>query len=296
MYTEFDKRMKGYEREFSTTLNPNEPVIVRIDGRCFHTFTKGLDKPFDKFLSLTMQETMKHLCENIQGCVLGYTQSDEISLLLANYLNEKAEPFFGYRVQKLCSIIASLTTVIFYKTFYDSAYDYDEYLEDVALNVFFELNGDDEKWRDYRKKHCFNYYDFIKNKYPTFDCRVFNIPKNEVTNYFYWRQSDSYRNATNLIAKTYFSNKELYGKTRYDIIEMIQSKNDDISNYERYNIFGSCCTKSLKYCTSITEMGDMDTFTRNKWIVDLNIPLFKKEGRGYIERLLTDTQTEERGD
>ena len=105
MYTEFDERMKGYEREFSATLNPNEPVIARIDGRCFHTFTKGLNKPFDRFLSLTMQETMKHLCENIQGCVLGYTQSDEISLLLANYLNEKAEPFFGYRCKNFVQLL-----------------------------------------------------------------------------------------------------------------------------------------------------------------------------------------------
>lgn len=106
MYTEFDKRMKGYERQFNVALDPYEPVIVRVDGRCFHTFTKNFQKPFDDVLSRTMRDTMQYLCENVQGCVLGYTQSDEISLLLANYLNERAEPFFGYRIQKLCSVIA----------------------------------------------------------------------------------------------------------------------------------------------------------------------------------------------
>lgn len=78
MYTEFDKRMKGYERQFNVALDPYEPVIVRVDGRCFHTFTKNFQKPFDDVLSRTMRDTMQYLCENVQGCVLGYTQSDEI--------------------------------------------------------------------------------------------------------------------------------------------------------------------------------------------------------------------------
>ena len=78
-------RMKGYENVTRTKLVRRMPVIIRIDGKAFHTFTKGFDKPFDSLLMDAMNRTMKYLCENIQGCMLGYTQSDEISLLLVDY-------------------------------------------------------------------------------------------------------------------------------------------------------------------------------------------------------------------
>ena len=87
-YNDLDIRMKEfYEFIPKTKLMRRTPVILRIDGKAFHTFTRGFQKPFDEILIKSMQETMKYLCENIQGCVLGYTQSDEISLLLVDYKN-----------------------------------------------------------------------------------------------------------------------------------------------------------------------------------------------------------------
>lgn len=81
-------RMKEfYEQIPKTRLMRRTPVAIRIDGKAFHTFTKGFRKPFDAVLTSAMQETMKYLCENIQGCVLGYTQSDEITLILVDYKN-----------------------------------------------------------------------------------------------------------------------------------------------------------------------------------------------------------------
>jgi len=80
--TSIGDRMKtNYENISRYYLVRRMPVIIRIDGRAFHTLTRGLKKPFDNILIGAMQETMKYLCENIQGCVFGYTQSDEISLL-----------------------------------------------------------------------------------------------------------------------------------------------------------------------------------------------------------------------
>lgn len=86
------KRMKKYEAVPKNTLMRRTPVIIRVDGRAFHTFTKGFQKPFDDVLVRVMQDTMKYLCENIQGCVFGYTQSDEITLILIDYkkLNSEA--------------------------------------------------------------------------------------------------------------------------------------------------------------------------------------------------------------
>lgn len=289
MYTEFDKRMKAYEHLFNVSLDSDKPVIVRVDGRCFHTFAKKFHKPFDEVLSKTIRKTMQYLCENIQECVLGYTQSDEISLLLLNYLNEKSDPFFGYRIQKLCSVISSMATISFYKYFEEVAHEYEEHIENELQRVF-QSGSSYKELLSSLPKDYFNYESYIDSRYPTFDCRVFNIPKEEVTNYFYWRQLDAYRNSINMIARIYYSNKELYGKTKSEMIKMIKEKNDDLSNYKPYNIYGSCCIKSLQICTPINS--DSNTFTRNKWFIDSNIPLFKKEGRGYIEKLLTDTQTE----
>ena len=111
------KRMKDYESVSKTRLIKRMPVIIRIDGRAFHTFTKGFKRPFDEVLIKTMQETMKYLCENIQGCVLGYTQSDEITLTLIDYQTLDTSPWFDNEVQKICSITASMATMAFNKFF-----------------------------------------------------------------------------------------------------------------------------------------------------------------------------------
>ena len=111
-------RMKEfYEQIPKTKLMRRTPVAIRIDGKAFHTFTKGFRKPFDHILIKTMQETTKYLCENIQGCVLGYTQSDEITLILVDYQKLTSSAWFDYEVQKLCSISASMATMAFNKYF-----------------------------------------------------------------------------------------------------------------------------------------------------------------------------------
>ena len=111
---ELGKRMKNfYESVPKTKLIRRMPVAIRIDGKAFHTFTKGFERPFDEVLMRTMQDTMKYLCENIQGCVLGYTQSDEITLILVDYQKLDTSAWFDYEVQKMCSISASMATMAF---------------------------------------------------------------------------------------------------------------------------------------------------------------------------------------
>ena len=115
---ELGRRMKDfYETIPKTKLMRRTPVAIRIDGKAFHTFTRGMKRPFDNILIGTMQQTMKYLCENIQGCVLGYTQSDEITLILIDYQKLTSSAWFDYEVQKMCSISASMATVAFNKFF-----------------------------------------------------------------------------------------------------------------------------------------------------------------------------------
>ena len=102
IHDELGTRMKEfYESVPKTKLMRRTPVAIRIDGKAFHTFTRGFNKPFDDVLISAMQDTMKYLCKNIQGCVLGYTQSDEITLILVDYKRLNSSAWFDYEVQKM---------------------------------------------------------------------------------------------------------------------------------------------------------------------------------------------------
>ena len=106
-----DRMKLYYENRSKTYLTRRTPVIIRLDGCHFHTFTRGFAKPFDKRLVEAMQETMLELCKTIQGCVLGYTQSDEITLVLVDYKALDTDAWFDYSVQKLCSVSAAMATL-----------------------------------------------------------------------------------------------------------------------------------------------------------------------------------------
>ena len=109
-------------------LTIRTPVIIRIDGKAFHTFTKGLISPYDEILAKTMEETMLYLCENIQNCVLGYRQSDEISLLLIDYKTFESQPWFDNNISKIVSITASMATAKFNESFKKLAKEKIEFL------------------------------------------------------------------------------------------------------------------------------------------------------------------------
>ena len=110
-------RMKEYESRNQYFLQRRTPVIIRVDGKAFHTFTRGFQKPFDEVLGNAMVRTMEYLCQNISGCIFGYVQSDEITLVLQDYRKLNTDAWFGYRTDKLCSIAASMATMAFNEFF-----------------------------------------------------------------------------------------------------------------------------------------------------------------------------------
>ena len=272
MNDELGKRMKEYYENIpKTKLMRRAPVIIRIDGRAFHTFTRGFKKPFDEILIKSMQETMKYLCENIQGCVLGYTQSDEISLLLVDYKNLNSSAWFDYEVQKICSIAASMATMAFNKSFTKNA---EEFMTDCASS--YEMEGLCGKGTE-EYKLCEVYQKAIE-KGAIFDARCFNIPKEEVTNYFYWRQLDAIRNSIQMVGQAHFPHNILQYKTCEDIKDMLYVKDEIVWELlPTYKQRGSCCIKQDYIYENIL---------RKQWVIDNNIPLFKDEGRDYIEVLV----------
>ena len=117
--TSIGDRMKQYEAVPKLFLMRKNPVILRLDGKSFHSFTKGFDKPFDEHLMDCMKTTMMTLCKEVQGCVLGYTQSDEITLILVDYKKLDSAAWFDYNIQKCVSVAASMATLAFNRAFQD---------------------------------------------------------------------------------------------------------------------------------------------------------------------------------
>ena len=277
---ELGKRMKEfYEQVPKTRLVRRMPVAIRIDGKAFHSFTKGFKRPFDEILIQSMQRTMQYLCENIQGCVLGYHQSDEITLILIDYRKLTSSAWFDYEVQKMCSISASMATMAFNKYFRELT---DNYLRsDAWVNHYWE--EDVEKYANTLKKAI--------DKGAMFDARCFNIPKEEVCNLIYWRQLDATRNSIQMVGQANFSHKELQNKSCNQIQDMLMTeKGINWNDFPVYQKRGSCCVKSNVTCTFAKEEDDGTVATgateRPHWYIDNNIPIFKGENREYIDKLI----------
>ena len=259
-------RMKNnYENIPKTKLMRRTPVAIRIDGKNFHSWTRGFKKPFDDILIKSMQETMKYLCENIQGCVLGYTQSDEITLILQDYKTHETQAWFDYEIQKMCSVSAAMATMCFNKFFTDN---YKEWVKKVIPE---NKLMDSANLLDYKNELILSkvYYKSI-DKGAMFDSRCFNIPKEEVTNLLLWRQVDAARNSVQMVGRAYYSHKELDKKNTSQIQDMLIEKGINWNDFPTHQKRGSCCIRD----------------ENGHWFVDEEIPMFKDEGRNYIDRLI----------
>lgn len=247
-------RMKGYEAVTQSDLMRRTPVVIRIDGRSFHTFTKCLkdldpslaDTPFSKIMHTVMLSTTRHLVESIQNCSIGYTQSDEISLILKDWDEFETQQWFGGNVQKITSVSASIATAAF----------------NYAFGEF---------------RPPYSFLDCAQ-----FDSRVYNLPHAEVTNYLIWRQQDASRNSVQMLGRFYFSQKQMHGKNNSQIQDMLmQEHNVNWNDIPTWMKRGSCVLKSIT---------DEDRVVWGGSVVDDVIPVFTQQ-RDYIEsRLLTPSQ------
>lgn len=266
--------MKGYEYASRFYLTRRVPVIVRIDGKAFHTYTKGLKKPFDRILITAMQKTMQYLCENVQNCVFGYTQSDEITLVLTDYKTISTNAWFGNGVQKMSSVAASMATMSFNR-FFASAVDEFCYELHQAWNV-----TDDEQ----------QYAETLENKLydAMFDARVFSIPQSEVCNCLIWRQQDATRNSIQSVGQTHFSKRSLHGKSCGDIQDMLcKERNINWNDFPTDCKRGACCYREAIE-TAISDphnQGQLINVIRHRWVIDMEPPIFT-QNREYIERVL----------
>ena len=256
--------MKGaYENKYRLYLPERIPVIIRLDGKSFHTFCRGLKKPFDDIFISVMQDTMLDLCKNISGCKLGYVQSDEISLLLVQ-TKEESQPWFDNNLQKIVSVSASMATLYFNKNLQDRCFD----LMDKLLEGADDFTEEDS-----------DYFDVLNSKEHTamFDSRVFVLPKEEVNNYFIWRQQDATRNSILSLAQSLYSDKEMHGM-KCDALQdkMFTEKNVNWNNLSTVKKRGTC---------AIRKEVEVNGVVRNKWFIDKDIPIFTQD-KNYINGII----------
>lgn len=267
-------RMKNYENVTRTYLTRRMPVIIRLqklDGKAFHSFTRGFKKPFDDIFAKSMQGTMKDLCENIQGCVLGYTQSDEITLVLVDYQDRDTAAWFDNNIQKMVSVSASMATMAFNRYFAEGITKFDKENDLSPMAYFNDPENEITKMHDIYWNAC--------HKGAVFDSRVFTLPKEEVVNCLIWRQQDATRNSIQSVGQANFSHKQLQNKNCNDIQDMLMlEKNINWNDYPTTLKRGSCC---IKVPQKINEGTEQETI-RNKWVVDNEIPIFTQD-RNYID-------------
>lgn len=204
-------RIKGYESITKYKLMRRGYTLIRLDGCGFSKYTKGLNRPFDKGLVDDMIETTKYLCKNIQGCKLGYTQSDEITLVLTDFEEYKTQAWFDGELQKICSISASMATAKFNQL---------RTIRAIKNSLIPMVNSEN---------FTAELVDSLKIAH--FDSRVFQVPTlAEVNNTLLWRQRDFIRNSISVCAQSLpdYSHKFLNGKTSNDKQELIYAKGEEL--------------------------------------------------------------------
>ena len=266
--------IKGYEKAYDHTLPANEPVIVRLDGHSFHNFTASMDfqTPFDESFKCMMYDAATAVLR-FCGSSIAYIQSDEITILMMNGANERSTPFFNNRVQKLCSLLASVCS--------------------VALNRDIEMAS----------SHSNETPNTLLNGAAYFDCRCFTVPRDRVVDVFEWRQRDAIKNAINSII--YWKEREMMSGKRVqrnldgiptsEKERILREKyNISISDYPVHFIRGACIVKKTKTVPVetvqspeiISKFGREGTMVERRFLtVDYSIPLFHDDPM-YIQKHL----------
>ena len=212
MKDELGQRMKDqYENRYRFLLPRRTYTILRLDGKAFHTYTRGLEKPFDQGLSEDIDNSIIAMISQLQGAVFAYTQSDEISILLTDFDKPSTDAWFDGNLQKMVSVSASIMTAEFNRCRLmrhnePKPSDKNDKLDGYTLEWLFSCT---------RK-------DLSEFKLAYFDARAFTIPDRiEVMNYLIWRNQDCSRNSISMLAQSLFSHKELHGKSSAEMQEMM---------------------------------------------------------------------------
>lgn len=280
-------RQKQYEIASETFLVPKMPIIIRIDGKAFHTYTKGMKKPFDSVLGTAMKKTMQALCKDIHTCVFGYTQSDEITLILRLPDRIKSQAYMNRRVQKITSLTASKATKYFNKFFTEQVSNYHSTIfakgHDIIENC--EDTDVENQIKAYKEalKDDFKLLNVYTKKIgdAEFDSRAFNVPEWDCINNIIWRQQDAIRNSVEMVGHVHFSAKQLNKVNVEQIKEKLISEKgiNWETNFTSYQQRGACCYRVVE-----EKIGKDDIkVLRSHWKIDEEMPIIQDNREWFSE-------------
>lgn len=250
-------RMKKYEHSFRQFFPSRIPIIIRVDGKAFHSYTKKCKKPFDENLIEVMNDVAIFLCEEIQGAQVAYVQSDEISIFVNNYSSLQNQGWFNNNINKIISVSAGLASCKFTQNSY-KIWGREEFEGISGCPII--------------KPACF-------------DSRAFLLPKEEVNNYFLWRQKDCERNSVQMLARSLYSHKDCNNKNNSELQEMVFQKGINWNNLPTYQKRGRCIIKK-HYTKELNDVnGTMNAIKRSHWVVDNEIPIFSSD-KNYINNFV----------
>lgn len=241
-------RMKVYEAATRTILPRRTYTLIRVDGRAFHSFLRHAAKPYDYGFMRHMDDVTSALCAEVGGAVLGYTQSDEISVLATDFGSVHTQPWFGGVVQKIVATAAATAT--------------------AALSMHYFWNA--------------------PARPPTFDARVFTLADPvEVANYFVWRQRDAVRNSISMAGQAEFSHSSLHGLNGARIQERLWSeKGINWNDYPDGAKRGRICQRvtgpeDVTWTDKRTGEARTEQATRSRWVVEA-APHFVAEAGSFL--------------
>ena len=268
-------KCKFYQKRRDYKVDENAYIIVHIDGRSFSKMIKNkFEKPFDKNFINMMDKTAIYACENVQGVKLAYVQSDEITLLIKKP-NFESDIFFGGRLCKMQSIIASIVTSKFNQLLLKyniSKNSYSNTLEDCDTTL-------------YNVKDVLDYIDV--QKLCQFDCKVWDVPtENDAITWFLFRNIDCIRNSKQQTAQSYLPHKLLLNKSADEQIKLLYEKEGiDWSKFNENLKYGRIITREKVEC-SREEKGQTILFTRNKWAIKNGFDLTINSNRDILKEML----------
>lgn len=250
-HTEIGTRFKNYELITEGHLYRRTPVIIRLDGNAFHTFTRShWGKCWSSDFNQCMSRAVENMMKKIGGAKVAYIQSDEVSILLTDYDTLVTEAWFGYDLSKVISISAGMMSAYFDREMVNYVAGFEGEKPELGNPVWF-------------------------------DSRAFNLPRDEVTNYFIWRQQDCIRNSISFYARQTFSDSELHGKSRREMLTMLDAKGKHWDELPAWMKNGLAVKKVI---TKDPKFGNI-----LRWNVDYQVPRFS-QARNYIEKYVNVDQ------
>ena len=266
-----DRMKKAYENRTRILLPRRTYTIIRVDGKAFHTYTKGCKRPFDAGLVHDMDETAIYLCKNIQGAKFGFVQSDEISILLTDFDKLDTDAWFDGNIQKIVSVASSMATAKF------NQLRWIRYFNERYNNPLADDDPVSWVW----------FMDAAKLKLAEFDARTFTITADyEVENYFIWRQNDCVRNSISSVAQSLYSAKQLNGKNMSEQQDMIHEKGQNWNDYDATLKRGRFIFKeAVELDTEFIDVDKMQQrYIRNRWVSG-ECPIFTQDKEFLMERV-----------